>query len=341
MKNMLLVLLAVLMMASPVLAEENTMVETSAEPTKLDDGLYAVQLSGEEYLEDFLARGGASSDMQVVQFLAGKLLFAANDLPLNLRGFGCTAFTVPTKDGGRLFGRNFDWYSNDTWIVEGHPDKGYASIATVNMGFLGGNVTAILPDSARALAAYYAPLDGMNEKGLCVAVLYIEDRAQIDQQTDLPDLTTTTVVRTLLNQAATVEEAVALLRQYDFHASMGMTIHFAIADAAGNMVVVDYVNNEMIVTETQALTNFYLAQGEKYGIGSGQSHNRFDTVQKALADHETMTASDVRDVLDSVSKHNFNDGETTEWSMVCDQANGTVTYYHREDYSRSWTLSLR
>lgn len=341
MKKTLLFLLALLMIVAPALAEENTAVETSAELTQLDDGLYTVRITGEDYLEDFLAQGGASSDMQVIQFLAGKLLFGANDLTLDLRGFGCTAFTVPTQDGGQLFGRNFDWYSNDTWIVEGHPDQGYASIATVNMGFLGGNVTAILPDSARALAAYYAPLDGMNEKGLCVAVLYIEDRTQIDQQSDLPDLTTTTVVRTLLNKTATVEEAVALLRQYDFHASMGMIIHFAIADAEGNMVAVDYVNNEMVVTETQMLTNFYLAQGEKYGIGSGQSHIRFDTVQHALAEHETMTASDVRDVLNSVSKHNFNDGETTEWSMVCDQANGTVTYYHREDYSRSWTISLR
>ena len=307
---------------------------------QLEEGLCAVRLQGPDWFDEFIARGGASSDTQVIQFLAGKLLFGQDDIKMDPESFGCSAFTVQGTEGQRFFGRNFDWYTSEAWIIEAHPEGSYASIATANMNFLGGNMTAMLPDSARTLAAYYAPLDGMNEKGLCAAVLYIEDRTNIDQQTDLPDITTTTAVRLLLNKAATVEDAVALLRQYDFHASMGMMIHLAVSDAQGNMAAVEYVDNQMIVMESPVITNFYLTEGNKHGIGSQQSHIRFDMLTHTLAEHESMTAEDVRDALDSVSKHHFNDGETSEWSMVCDQTNGTVTYYHREDYTRGWTIKL-
>ena len=337
--TLIAILAALALMCAGALAEELTMVETTDALQTLEDGLYAVQLTGGDGFDDFLAAGGASSDMEVVSFIGRRMLFGG--IKMNVQPFGCSAFTVPSTAGGRLFGRNFDWYSGETWILEAHPDNGYASIATVNMDFLGGNVTAALPASARKLAAYYAPLDGMNEVGLYVAVLYIEDRTVIDQQTDRPDITTTTAIRMLLNKAATVEEAVDLLGQYDFHASMGMVVHLAIADAGGSMAAVEYVDDEMIVTPTQVLTNFYLAEGEKQGIGSAQSHMRYDTLTALLDGTDAMTPGDVRDALDSVSKHNFNDGETTVWSMVCDQLGGTVTYYHREDYSKGWTISLK
>ena len=131
-------------------------------------------------------------------------------------------------------------------------------------------------DEVKTLAALYAPLDGMNEAGLAVSVNMIRDSAAIGQNTDKPDITTTTAIRLLLDQAGNVEEALELLGQYDLHGSMGMMIHFAIADSTGRSVAVEYVDNEMIVTETPVLTNFYLAEGEKQGIGTQQSHERYD-----------------------------------------------------------------
>ena len=94
-----------------------------------------------------------------------------------------------------------------------------------------------------SVAAPFAPMDGMNEKGLCVAVLMIQDRPGFQQDTGRPDLTTTTAVRLLLDKAADVEEAVDLLSQYDMHASAGMMVHFALADATGHSVVVEYIDN--------------------------------------------------------------------------------------------------
>lgn len=168
----------------------------------------------------------------------------------------------------------------------------------------------------------------------------IQDAATIDQNTDKPDITTTTAVRLLLNKAASVEEALELLGQYDLHASMGMMIHFALADTTGRSVVVEYVDHEMIVTETPVVTNFYLAEGEKNGIGTAQSHERFEMLSQALSEKETMSMEEVRDALDSVSKDNFGEFESTEWSAVFNLNNGTAHYYHRENYGNRYVFQI-
>ncbi|RHR26275.1 linear amide C-N hydrolase [Clostridium sp. AF19-22AC] len=155
-----------------------------------------------------------------------------------------------------------------------------------------------------------------------------------------PDITTTTAIRLLLDKAANVEEALVLLSQYDLHASMGMMVHLALSDVEGRSVVVEYVNNEMVVTETPIVTNFYLAEGEKYGIGTSQSHTRYDILNKALTEQETMTETGLRDALDSVSKDNFGEFESTEWSIVMNQETKELTYYHRENYDQGYTLSV-
>lgn len=175
------------------------------------------------------------------------------------------------------------------------PKDGYASISTVNMGFLnlGLNLSENTFVRLMSAAAPYAPMDGMNEKGLCVAVLMIEDRPGFDQNTEKPDLTTTTAIRLLLNKAANVDEALDLLRQYDIHASMGLMVHFAIGDNTGRGVVVEYVDNQMVVTETPVVTNFYLAEGSKHGIRSQQSHERYDILTQMLKDRTAMTVEEV------------------------------------------------
>jgi len=219
--------------------------------TALESGFSSASFSGDDGFEVFLSQGGASSDADVTQFLVSKLLA---DVSVNSNTFGCSTLTVSSPDGHQLFGRNFDWQSCDALVVTSKPSQGYASISTVNLGFIsqagGGLGQMLTQNDVRVLAALYAPLDGMNEKGLAVSVNMIQDAAAISQNTDKPDLTTTTAVRLLLNKAASVDEALTLLQQYDLHASMGMMIHFALADTTGRGVVVEYINNEMVVTET-------------------------------------------------------------------------------------------
>jgi len=121
---------------------------------------------------------------------------------------------------------------------------------------------------------------------------------------------------------------------------MGMMVHFALADAQGNSAVAEYIGNEMSVVETPVVTNFYLTEGEKYGIGTGQSHERYEILSNALKETQTMTEEEVKDALDSVSKDHFNEYESTEWSIVMNQETKELTYFHRENYGKGYTLTV-
>lgn len=327
-------------------AENVNLISLTSEIVELENGFSAVRHDGDYGFDEFLAGGGASSDGEVVEYLANNLLSDLNLRDLLGGIFGCSTIAVQSPEGDALFGRNFDWENCEAMVVESHPENGYASLSTVNMDFITQNVgggmvgMALNLDEVKTLAALYAPLDGMNEAGLAVSVNMIQDSAAIEQNTEKPDITTTTAIRLLLDQAGSVEEALELLGQYDLHGSMGMMIHFAIADSTGRSVAVEYVAGEMIVTETPVLTNFYLAEGEKQGIGTQQSHERYDILMNQLEETSQMGMEDVRDALDSVSKDNFGEFESTEWSIVMNLSAGEVRYYHRENYNQNYTFRL-
>ncbi len=306
-------------------------------------GLSAVTYDGDYGFDEFLQQGGASSDAEVVSFLSEHVLTGTTAISFGAMSFGCSTISVKNADSHSLFGRNFDWNNCNAMIVQNKPENGYASISTVNTDFISmsGVELSSLPAKAQAIICLYAPLDGMNEKGLAVSVNMIQDFATISQNSDKPDITTTTAIRLLLDKAANVDEAVELLSQYDMHASMGYMMHFALADTSGRSVVVEYINNEMVVTETRVVTNFYLAAGEKNGIGTKQSHERYDILTKALSENSTMSMDDVCVALDSVSKDNFGEFESTEWSIVFNQSTGEVHYYHRENYKDKYIFKIK
>ena len=320
--------------------DENTVrITPTSEITEPETGLSIVRYEGDYGFDTFLEQGGAGSDTDVAAYITSQL---AQEIHMEGTPFGCSTLSVENQDGGYLFGRNFDWNACNGLIVSARSENSYASVSTVNMDFIraGGIDISKLPDSVRAIVSLYAPLDGMNEKGLAVSVNMIQDSVSIDQDTGKPDLTTTTAIRLLLDKAANVEEALELLRQYDLHGSMGMMVHLAVADADGRSVAVEYVDNEMIVTETPVVTNFYLADGEKKGIGTAQSHTRYEILTQTLEERGAMTETEVRDALDSVSKDNFGDSQSTEWSIVMNQETKELIYYHRENYETAYVISV-
>lgn len=324
-------------------AESMTNVKTTSEIKQLEDGLLAVTFKGDYGFDKYINDGGASSDKDVINFLKNNVLSNA-DIEFKGNIFGCSTISAVNSNNDKIFGRNFDWNNCNALIVKAKPNNRYASISTVNMDFIKSSTGLplnLLSDNVKTIAALYAPLDGMNEKGLCVAVNMIQDSDTIEQNSNKPDITITTAIRLLLDKAADVDEAVTLLEQYNMHASMGIMIHFAISDANGKSIAVEYIDDKMVVTETPVLTNFYISQGEKYGIGTNQSHERYDILMKALSDNSNMNAEQVKNALDSVSKDNFNEYESTEWSIVFNQTSGEVIYYHRENYDNSYIFNVK
>ena len=92
-----------------------------------------------------------------------------------LETFNCTSFQVKNASGkGFLYGRNYDYFANPTLVTISRPKKGYASMAASDMSHFGYNLES-LPTSFKkkilCLAAIYAPVDGINEKGLCTSIM--------------------------------------------------------------------------------------------------------------------------------------------------------------------------
>lgn len=218
---------------------------------ELEDGLYSMKINGDYGFDDFLAQGGAASDSALADYLIGYLShgFYKIESDVQTGEFGCSTISVADENGTTFFGRNYDWEECQTMIVHTRPKNGYESVSTCCLDFLGFDGEYI-PDGSmiermQTLAAVYVPLDGMNEKGLVVADLMAGDKEETHQQTDKPDLTTTTAIRLLLDRAADVDEAIALLEQFDMNSSIGSAHHLSIADASGKSVVVEYVDSEM------------------------------------------------------------------------------------------------
>lgn len=324
-----------------------TFVKAAQSVQKLEEGLYAMEFTGDYGFDAFLAQDGADSDSGVADFL---ISFLSNDFykkesEAETGAFGCSTIYTQDADGTCYFGRNYDWTECSAMIVHTKPKNGYESVSTCCLDFLGFG-DGYAPDGSmmkrmQSIAAIYVPLDGMNSEGLMVADLMAGDKEQTHQRTGKTALTTTTAVRLLLDRAANVDEAIALLQQYDMNSSIGSAHHLSIADAQGKSVVVEYVNGEMLVAETKVVTNHYLSDCEKQGVGSEQSHKRYDI----LAAHTgPADANKVRDLLESVAQKNFPQSqdsyEKTVWSIVYHPEEHCADFYFAENYSHSYELIL-
>lgn len=327
---------------------------------KLQDGLYVMEYRGDYGFDDFLAQGGADADSKMADYLIGFLsggYYRKADNEIKPGDFGCSTVCVRGDTNGVVyFGRNFDWEKGRAMIVHTMPKSGYESLSTCDLDFLGFG-DGYTPDGSmqeriQTLAAIYVPLDGMNEKGLVIADLMAGDDEETHQKTDKPDLTTTTAIRLLLDRAANVDEAIELLKQYDMNSSIGAAHHFAIADATGKSVVVEYVNGEMLVTDTNVVTNHYLADCPKKGVGSEQSRQRFDRLSELASRPWTDFGSEgsrlaferLRSMLKSVAQSNYpqEDGsfETTMWSIVYEPRSCGAEFYFSEQYDRGCKMQL-
>lgn len=325
-----------------------TIIRAANTIKKLEDGLYSMEYKGDYGFDDFLKGGGAASDSAVAEYIVSFLShgFYKIETDVSSKNFGCSTICTRDNNGTVLFGRNYDWEECKSLIIHTVPNDGYESISTCCLDFLGFD-DKYSPDGSmmeriQTLAAIYVPLDGMNEKGLVIADLMAGDDEQTHQQTDKPDLTITTAIRLLLDKAATVNEAISLLKKYDMNSSIGSAHHLSIADAGGKSVVVEYINGEMIVTETKVVTNHYLANCEKQGVGSKQSHIRFDTL---ISYTEPADDMGVRDMLKSVAQNNYpqTEGkyEKTMWSIVYCPEGLCADFYFAENYEHSYGLLLR
>ncbi|MCI8539006.1 MAG: linear amide C-N hydrolase [Oscillospiraceae bacterium] len=264
---------------------------------KVDDyGMYQMTYYGDYGFDEFL-KTGAGNDGDIEAFITKRLL---KGLPIDLgvTGDGCTAFVVKSENSDVLFGRNFDFTYAPSLQLYTAPENGYASVSTVNLAFVGYSESN-LPEGSLfecflTLAAPFLPFDGMNERGLAIALLAVPE-AEAPYHPDKVTLNTTTAIRLVLDHAATVEEAIELLKQYNIYFSGDIECHYLIADASGYSAIVEFVNHELCVVETEAeyqiASNFIAYDGLDLGEGFTE-FERYDKVQNAIETNGGMLEAD-------------------------------------------------
>lgn len=251
--------------------------------------VYEMQVYGNYYFDEFIDQGGVSDDGELIDFVVDNITKGLIPIDMSAPEIGCSAFTAINENDERLFGRNYDFSTSTAMILKTNPTDGrYSSISSVDLQFLGINDGSYLDgfmDEVICLAAAYAPLDGINEKGVACGIFMSyqgEENAVVatNQDTDKPDLTSTTMLRMILDYAGSVDEAVELVSQYDLHDSAGTSFHYMVADSTGKSAILEWVDGTDITDNdgsTRVLKVTYNDDDDNVGVSEAANDFQYIT----------------------------------------------------------------
>ena len=341
---------------------------TQRDESHKDGSVYVLNVSGGYHFDEFLAQGGASNDTELISFITNSITKGIIPMSIKTSEIACSAFTADTADGDRVFGRNYDFHETNTVIVYTNPGNGrHASYSTVDLQFLGLDSTKDVTTFGQkilTLAAPFAPLDGVNDAGVaCGIFMSYQGEGKgtpTDTQTDKPDLTSTTLLRLILDYADSVEDAVALAEQYDLHDSASSCFHYMVADSTGRSAVLEWVGADadhdadgsqrqlnVLWNDTDALsdssdwqvvTNFIKAPGYYDGTAvEMKGLDRYEHLAAALRQTNGVVAdkSAAMDLLASVGRRTWNNDDSntnTIHSVVYDLTDRSVLWVGNEHY---------
>ena len=346
-RGVLLVALLVLVVGAGEFVCEYTgrfqTIRTIEKVTDYEDyNLYSMDVKY-DYDLDRVIEYGITDDQSLVDAIVEEAI-PILPVQIDVPDFGCSAFTLQEADGDILMGRNYD-FRRDTsaMLVYCEPEDGYKSVGFAALD----NISANTPKETmkKKLATLTAPficLDGMNEKGVSIAVLTL-DSEPVHQNTGKPVIGTTLAIRLILDRAASTAEAVELLQQYDMFASGGRDYHFYITDSTGDGRVIEYdcesENRELVATPVRSVTNFFalykdqVLPDQRNGI-YGHGKERYDKME-ALFDYEEIYTKDVAwEALKAAAQEPSAEDITsnTQWSIIHDDTNLTAEIILRRNW---------
>lgn len=332
--------------------------------------LYAMEYKA-AYDLDAVVEADIDSNAGLMEFIVKKL---AKGIPIKIKNpaervavFNCTSFQVKNAEGeGYLYGRNYDFFKNPTMVTVSRPKNGYASIAVSDMSHFGYGLEK-LPSSfvskALCLAAVYAPVDGINEKGLCTSIMALP-KQPARQDSGKHKVGTTIIMRLFLDRCATVDEALELVDNLDICHDLktGSGYHYMVADASGNCAVIEFDReegwktmvvrkgegeNSMLVTNHLLSPKYYTETPDEY-VGNPHSRSwwRYETAGAYLEGKDgILSLGEAQECLSLVHWKDlvWDTGtvEDTQYSCVYDQKEMKLYIRDWSDWDTTHQFSLR
>ena len=298
---------------------------------------------------------GAASSSQVVARLFGAALprpdGAGDGPPPRLRGgwggqrpaWACALFAALGDGENMFYGRGFDWEYSPAILLFTDPPDGYASVSMVDFAYLGfasptqarGLLDLPLTRRAPLLNAPFMPFDGMNEQGLAVGMAAVP-ASQMPRDPRKETIGSLQVIRELLDHAANVDQAVALMQRYNVDVEGGPALHYLIADSTGRAVLVEFYQGEMVVIPNEApwhlATNFL-----RTAVGDNPQSQcpRYAHIYERLAAAQgRITPQEAMEILKGVAQ------PSTQWSIVYGMSRGEVEVVMGKKYEEVHELRL-
>lgn len=335
--------------------------------------LYEMDYTARYDLDELLS-ADIDGNKDLVNYVVGKL---AKGLPVKLDSGKddpvsdplaehCTSFQARNVDGGWIYGRNYDFFKSPTLVLHSNPKDGYASLSVCDLSHLGykdGKLPVDLKSKLLCVAAVYAPMDGINEKGLCTSIMALPKQAA-RQNTGKHIAGTSILMRLWLDRCATVDEALALLETVDVRhdAEAGSGYHYMVADANGDCAVVEFDLNDgwktmvtrkpqdrnwMHVTNHLLAPEYYTTEPDPVlGNPHSKSWWRYATVADFMKNHDdgVITLDEAQECLSIVHWKDlvWENGmvEDTQYSNVYDQKALTLRLRPWNDYATTYNFSL-
>jgi hypothetical protein len=301
---------------------------TLASFKKIDDfPFYVMRYYGDYGFGDYLKRGIEAVD--------------SPDFSTDLT-WACTVFSTSNPASDYLLGRNFDWHDHPTLILFTDPPEAYASATMVDLHYLG--FLKDQPPSEQAmqdlLNAPYWAFDGMNEHGLAVGIMAVPS-ADLHRDPGKITISSLEVVRLMLDYAKDVDEAVDLLEKYNIDFLGGPPLHYLIADRAGNSIVIEFIDGEIVLLEAenpwQVSTNFLISLEKPQGSDSScwRYNLVFDELRSVAGN---IDSEDAMGILESVAAQSGS--YPTIWSAVYNRSSGEISVVVGRQYNKPHSFEL-
>ncbi len=266
----------------------------------------------------------------------------------------CSSFAVLNPQGHAILAYNNDGEAPPIILLFTHPADGYASISISTIGnsfpWFTKSFTPFNSDRDRSLLLYapYSTQTGMNGMGLAISTMTdLEGSWSLDPAKDT--LGAAEVRRIILDHAKDVEEAIALISQYNVSYQGTSVSHLLLADRSGHSVLIEWVNGETKFIRNQqpwqVSTNFrvygsqetidqdialYQANETIPGDSVGRRYWRYvaawETLRKA---NGLLSPEQSMDLLSTVSIPYM-----TQYSIVYDLTAGEVQIVTERNYQQ-------
>ena len=337
--------------------------------------LYYMEYKADYDLDEVVARN-IDQNAQLLNYVTAKI---GKGIPIKgksaqvadengkLNTFNCTSLQARNAEGdGFLYGRNYDYFANPTLVTLSHPKKGYASLAVSDMSHFGYSLDE-LPVSFKkkllCLASIYAPVDGINEKGLCTSIMALPHQPA-NQQTGHHSVGTSIIMRLWLDRCATVDEALAMLDTLDIrHDSIvGSGYHYMVADAQGHCAIIEFDKedgwktmvlrkpadrNHLLVTNHLLSPKYRTAEPDpSVGNPNSRSWWRYEVAEDYLTQHDgTLTPDQMYECLAAVHWEHLllpnGKVEVTQYSNIYDQSALTLRLRPWNQYDTVYDFELK